>query len=144
MQYGAFTIPYICCFVHGVFTIPCILNEAFYSSHSWLLFVACYISHHKGMYKSTRGTFSSRFHHFIISLNSWGTTFVPIVIYAALIYPTFSTHGHLDFSLDCPKIVPGPFSEISVSFLFSCMDSIYFYLNYVFSDYLSMHHGMEH
>ena len=78
------------------------------------------------MYKFTWGTFPSCFHHFIIFLDSWGT-FPSHSHFAALIYPTFGTHGHLDFSFDCPKIVSGPFSEISVSFLFNYMDFIYFH-----------------
>ena len=59
-QYGAFTIPYICCFVRGIYH-PAHFEWGIYSSHSWLLFVAHYISHHKGVYKFTRDTFPSRF-----------------------------------------------------------------------------------
>ena len=42
---GHFTIPYICCFVRGTYH-PIHLQWGIHSSHSWLLFVAHYISHH--------------------------------------------------------------------------------------------------
>ena len=44
-QYGAITIPYICCFVQGTYH-PIHFQWGIHSSHSWLLFVAPYISHH--------------------------------------------------------------------------------------------------
>ena len=44
-QYGAITIPYSCCFVLGIYH-PVHFQWGINPSHSWLLFVAHYISHH--------------------------------------------------------------------------------------------------
>ena len=125
VQYGAFTIPYICCFVRGIYH-PAHFEWGIYPS-----ILGCFSLHITSPF--TLGCINSHgalVHPvFIISQFLWthGAPFLPIVIFAALIYPTFHTHGHLDFSSDYPKVVSGPFSEISFFFPFSCMDFIYFH-----------------
>ena len=78
MQYGANTIPYICCLVRGIYH-PIHFQWGIHSSHSWLLSLhitspitmGCINSHGAPFHPvSAWGTFSS---HLIISLNSWGT-----------------------------------------------------------------------
>ena len=128
-QYGAITIPYICCFVRGNYH-PVLFQWGINPSHSWLLFIAHYISHYQGVYKFTRGTFPSRF-SILCFLWTHGTLFLPIVNFAALIYPTFVTHGHLHIFFDCPLILLVHFLKyvhilpISVPFLCIYTNSTY-------------------
>ena len=70
------------------------------------------------------GHLSIPFHYLLIS---HGAPMLPIVIFAVLIYPTFGTHGHLNFLSDCPYIVSDPSSEILVSFLFNYTEFLYFH-----------------
>ena len=92
----------------------------------------------RGVYILT-GPFSILFQYSIISLDSWGTFILPIVIFAAVIYPTFGTHGHLDFSFDCPYL--SLVHSLKFQFLFSLFTRIFFIsirfclfsLNHVFS-----------
>ena len=88
----------------GALTIPYIINGAFI-----LPILSCFSLHitspiTKGCIHSHGAPFlpvSSPINNFF-----WthGAPFLPIVTFAALIYPTFSTHGHFDFSFDCPYL----------------------------------------
>ena len=68
-----------------------------------------------------------------------GAFILPIVICAAVIYPTFGTHGHLDFSFDCPYL--SLVHSLRFQFLSSLFTRIFFIsirfclfsLNHVFS-----------
>ena len=125
LVYGALTILYI---INGAFTHP---------------IPSCFLLHITSPF--TKGCIHSHrsFFHPVSILNNFfrlmGHFILPIVIFAAVIYPTFGTHGHLDFSFDCPYL--SLVHSLKFQFLFSLFTRIFFIsirfclfsLNHVFS-----------
>ena len=121
--------------MYRALTIPYIINGASYPP-----IFGCFSLHITS--PITKGCIHSHrvfFHPVSIPNNFFrlmGHFILPIVIFTAVIYPTFGTHGHQDFSFDCPYLVSGPFSETSISlpgFLFLFIKLCLFSLNHVFS-----------
>ena len=116
LMYGALTIPYI---INGASNPP--IFGCFSLPITSPITKGCIYSHRAFFHPvSILNNFVRLMGHFIL----------PIVIFAAVIYPTFGTHGHLDFSFDCPYLVSGPFSETLVSlhgFLFLLSNYVQFH-----------------
>ena len=110
----------------GALTIPYIINGAF--THPIL---SCYSLHITS--PITKGCIHSHGAPFLPVSSSnnffWthGAFSLPIVTFAAIIYPTFSTHGHLDFPFDCPYLSLVHSLKFLISFLFIYTDFLCFH-----------------
>ena len=120
---GHLSFPYIFAAYVGALIIPYIINGAF--THPIL---SCYSLHITSPF--TKGCIHSHGAPFlpVSSFNNFfwthGAPILPIVTFAALIYPTFSTHGHLDYSSDCPYL--SLVHSLKSQFLFYLFTRIFF------------------
>ena len=134
VQYGAIAIPYTFFLLLCAGHLP---SRTLSMGHQSFPFLAAF--HCTLHLPSPEGCINSHGAPFLpVSLfnnHLWthGAFTLPIVIFAALLYPTFGTHGHLQFSFDCPFISLVHFMQFQL-FLFLDLHTFYlFSLNHVFS-----------